>query len=164
MTIPILLGDPDSEQVALRGAGEGIAEAMVAKIRNVIVLYRLLLDVPTVEFRLHTTVLYDSIYCADEEEGRQPACLWQRGSAGPRSAPPTPRRRRPIRHLRRRLRARLDDRQGPCLLRPPERPGFRRSTPVTSRTTHRAGRGAQPGGIGQRPEGGHRAVWLPVSF
>ena len=67
VTIRILLGDPDSEQVALRGAEEGIAEAMAAKIRNVIVLYRLLLDVPTVEIRLHTTVLYNSIYRADDE-------------------------------------------------------------------------------------------------
>jgi hypothetical protein len=67
VTIRILLGDPDSEQVALRGAEEGIAEAMAAKIRNVIVLYRLLLDVPTVEIRLHTTVLYNSIYRVDDE-------------------------------------------------------------------------------------------------
>lgn len=65
--IRILLGDPDSDQVALRGAEEGIAEAMAAKIRNVIVLYRLLLDLPTVEIRLHTTVLYNSIYRADDE-------------------------------------------------------------------------------------------------
>jgi hypothetical protein len=67
VTIRILLGDPDSKQVALRGAEEGIAEAMAAKIRNVIVLYRLLLDVPTVEIRLHATVLYNSLYRADDE-------------------------------------------------------------------------------------------------
>ena len=67
MTIRILLGDPDSDQVALRGAEEGIAEAMAAKIRNVIALYRLLLDLPTVEIRLHTTVLYNSIYRADDQ-------------------------------------------------------------------------------------------------
>ena len=68
VTIRILLGDPDSEHVALRGAEEGIHEAMAAKIRNVIVLYRLLLvDLPTVEIRLHTTVLYNSIYRADDE-------------------------------------------------------------------------------------------------
>lgn len=67
VTIRILLGDPDSDQVALRGAEEGIAEAMAAKIRNVIVLYRLLLDVPTVEIRLHTTVLYNSLYRADDQ-------------------------------------------------------------------------------------------------
>ncbi len=67
VSIRILLGDPDSEQVALRGAEEGIAEAMAAKIRNALVLYRLLLDVPPVEIRLHTTVLYNSIYRADNE-------------------------------------------------------------------------------------------------
>jgi hypothetical protein len=67
VTIRILLGDPDSDHVALRGAEEGIAGAMAAKIRNVIVLYRMLLDVPTVEIRLHTTVLYNSIYRADDE-------------------------------------------------------------------------------------------------
>jgi hypothetical protein len=67
VTIRILLGDPDSEQVAQRGAEEGIAEAMAARIRNVIVLYQLLLDLPTVEIRLHTTVLYNSIYRADDE-------------------------------------------------------------------------------------------------
>jgi hypothetical protein len=31
------------------------------------VLYRLLLDLPTVEIRLHTTVLYNSLYRADDE-------------------------------------------------------------------------------------------------
>jgi hypothetical protein len=67
VTIRMLLGDPDSEQVAQRGAEEGIAEAMAARIRNVIVLYRLLLGLSTVEIRLHTTVLYNSIYRADDE-------------------------------------------------------------------------------------------------
>jgi len=67
VTIRILLGDPDSEHVAQRGTEEGITEAMAAKIRNVIVLYRLLLDVPTVEIRLHATVLYNSIYRADDQ-------------------------------------------------------------------------------------------------
>jgi hypothetical protein len=81
VTIRILLGDPDSEQVALRGAEEGIAEAMAAKIRNVIVLYRLLLDVPTVAIRLHTTVLYNSIYRANDEMLVNPQDLCQSGRA-----------------------------------------------------------------------------------
>ena len=67
VTIRILLGDPDSDQVAQRGAEEGIAEAMAAKIRNAIVLYQLLLNPTIVEIRLHTTVLYNSIYRADDE-------------------------------------------------------------------------------------------------
>ncbi|MQY08057.1 XRE family transcriptional regulator [Actinomadura macrotermitis] len=65
--IRILLGDPESEQVAQRGADEGIGESMAAKIRNVIVLYKPLLATGAVEIRLHSTVLYNSIYFADEQ-------------------------------------------------------------------------------------------------
>lgn len=66
--VRILLGDPDCPQVAQRGAEEGIDEAIAAKIRNVLVLYRpILLGVPGIEVRLHRTVLYASIYRADDE-------------------------------------------------------------------------------------------------
>jgi transcriptional regulator with XRE-family HTH domain len=65
--IRILLGDPDSEQVGLRGDDEGIDDAMAAKIRNVIVLYGPLRKLDGVEVRLHSTVLYNSIYRADDE-------------------------------------------------------------------------------------------------
>ena len=61
-----LLGDPDSPQVADRGADEGIDSAMAAKIRNVIVNYIRLRSVENVEFRLHSTVLYNSIFLADD--------------------------------------------------------------------------------------------------
>ena len=67
VTLRMLLGDPTSDHVALRGAEEGIDDAMAAKIRNVIVLYRMLLEAPTVEIRLHTTVLYNSVFRADDE-------------------------------------------------------------------------------------------------
>ncbi|MGH3899196.1 MAG: hypothetical protein ACRDTA_13335 [Pseudonocardiaceae bacterium] len=40
---------------------------MASKIRNVIVLYRPLRGVDGVEIRLHSTVLYNSIYRADGE-------------------------------------------------------------------------------------------------
>lgn len=63
----ILLGDPDSPQVAERGTDEGVDEAMAAKIRNVFVLYRSLYGLEGVEFRLHRTVLYNSIYRADSQ-------------------------------------------------------------------------------------------------
>ena len=43
--IRVLLGDPDSPQVAERGADEGIDEAVAAKIRNVLILYRPLRDI-----------------------------------------------------------------------------------------------------------------------
>ncbi|MCP2338595.1 helix-turn-helix domain-containing protein [Actinomadura rupiterrae] len=65
--IRILLGDPEASQVAERGADEGIGEAMPAKVRSVISLYKPLRAVEGVEFRLHSTVLYNSIYFADDE-------------------------------------------------------------------------------------------------
>ena len=63
----LLLGDPDSAAVAARGAEEGIGEAMAGKIRNVLVLYRPIADVPGVEVRLHATTLYNSMYRFDEQ-------------------------------------------------------------------------------------------------
>jgi hypothetical protein len=65
--IRILLGDPDSDHVSARGQDEGIDDAMAAKIRNVIVLYAPLRKLDGVEVRLHSTVLYNSIYRADDE-------------------------------------------------------------------------------------------------
>lgn len=66
-TVRVLLGDPDSKQVAQRGDDEGIDSAMAAKIRNAIVLYQPLRGVDGIEFRLHRTVLYNSIYFADDQ-------------------------------------------------------------------------------------------------
>jgi len=65
--VRILLGDPDSEHVAQRGADEGIDSTMAAKIRNAMVLYKPLRGLDGVEFRLHDTVLYNSIYRADDQ-------------------------------------------------------------------------------------------------
>ncbi|WP_460666383.1 XRE family transcriptional regulator [Kribbella swartbergensis] len=64
--VRILLGDPDDSHVAERGAEEGVGDAMAAKIRNAVVLYRGLFDVDGIEFRMHRTVLYNSIYRADD--------------------------------------------------------------------------------------------------
>lgn len=66
-SVRILLGDPDSESVAQRGADEDIDEGMAARIRNALVLYRPLREVDGVEFRLHDTILYNSIYWADDQ-------------------------------------------------------------------------------------------------
>jgi transcriptional regulator with XRE-family HTH domain len=66
-TVRILLGDPDSEQVSQRGTDEGIDQAMAARIRNAIVLYKPLRGIDGIEFRLHRTVLYNSIYQADDQ-------------------------------------------------------------------------------------------------
>ncbi|MGN9846205.1 DUF5919 domain-containing protein [Nonomuraea sp. H19] len=65
--VRILLGDPDCAEVAQRGKDEGIDDGMAAKIRNVLVLYRSLRERENVEFRLHATVLYNSIYRADDQ-------------------------------------------------------------------------------------------------
>ena len=53
--------------VAERGQAEGIDEAIVAKVRSAIVLFRPLLASENVEIRLHGTILYNSIYRADEQ-------------------------------------------------------------------------------------------------
>ena len=65
--VRILLGDPDSPQVAERGANEGVDDAMAAKIRNALVLYQALRGTDGVEFRFHQTILYNSIYRSDDQ-------------------------------------------------------------------------------------------------
>lgn len=65
--VRLLLGDPNSPEVHQRGIDEGIGTAISAKIANTIHNYRDLVAAPNVEFRLHGTVLYNSIYRADDE-------------------------------------------------------------------------------------------------
>lgn len=65
--IRFLLGDPGSAQVVQRGVDEGIGTAIGAKIANTVHNYRDLIGAANVEFRLHGTVLYNSIYRADDE-------------------------------------------------------------------------------------------------
>jgi len=65
--IRILLGDPESTVVAERGEDEGVGDAMAAKIRNALALYRPLRSLDAVEFRFHRTILYNSIYRADDQ-------------------------------------------------------------------------------------------------
>jgi lambda repressor-like predicted transcriptional regulator len=65
--VRLLLGDPDSRNVAERGQAEGIDEGMAAKVRSSIALFGRLLAEPGVELRLHGTVLYNSIYRADDQ-------------------------------------------------------------------------------------------------
>ncbi|GAA1713528.1 DUF5919 domain-containing protein [Kribbella yunnanensis] len=64
--IRILLGDPDDVSVAIRAREEGIGDALAAKIRTAIALYGDLTTTDGVEFRQHQTVLYNSIYRADD--------------------------------------------------------------------------------------------------
>jgi transcriptional regulator with XRE-family HTH domain len=65
--VRILLGDPGSPQVAQRGTDEGVEDMMAPKIRHALVLYRPLRKVAGVEVRFHQTVLYNSIYRADDQ-------------------------------------------------------------------------------------------------
>jgi transcriptional regulator with XRE-family HTH domain len=67
VAIRFLVGDPDSEAVAQRGTDEGINEAVPAKVRNAIINLRPLRALPGIEFRKHRTVLYNSIYRADDQ-------------------------------------------------------------------------------------------------
>jgi transcriptional regulator with XRE-family HTH domain len=65
--VRILLGDPESPEVAERGEDEGVGDAMAAKIRNALVMYQPLRRISGVEIRFHRTVLYNSIYRADDQ-------------------------------------------------------------------------------------------------
>jgi transcriptional regulator with XRE-family HTH domain len=65
VTVRIALGDPDGPHAAQRGEEEGIGDAMPAKIRNALTLFRPLCAAENIELRLHRTVLYNSIYRAD---------------------------------------------------------------------------------------------------
>jgi len=63
--VRIALGDPDGHNVDRRGVEEEIGEAMSRKIRNANTLLNPLLQRDDVEFRLHDTVLYNSMYRSD---------------------------------------------------------------------------------------------------
>ncbi|KWT63148.1 XRE family transcriptional regulator [Streptomyces albus subsp. albus] len=65
--VRFMLGDPASEAVAVRGEDEGIGLAMAGKIRNALLNYGPLFQLPGVEFRVHATTLYNSIYRSDDE-------------------------------------------------------------------------------------------------
>lgn len=65
--VRIALGDPDSAEVAARGEEEGIGDVVLAEIHNALTLYRPLRRIPNIEVRLHRTVLYNSIYRADDQ-------------------------------------------------------------------------------------------------
>jgi transcriptional regulator with XRE-family HTH domain len=65
--VRILLGDPGSPNVSERGRAEGLDEGIAAKVKNAIVSFRPLLAEENAEIRLHDTVLYNSIYRADDQ-------------------------------------------------------------------------------------------------
>ncbi|GAA0426394.1 helix-turn-helix domain-containing protein [Streptomyces luteireticuli] len=65
--VRFMLGDPGCPAVAQRGEDEGIGLGMAGKVRNALINYAGLFGLPGVEFRLHSTTLYNSLYRADDE-------------------------------------------------------------------------------------------------
>jgi hypothetical protein len=65
--VRFLLGDRNDPHIAERGEQEGIGDAIAAKIGNAVALYGPLREAEGVEFRMHRTVLYNSIYRADDQ-------------------------------------------------------------------------------------------------
>ncbi|GIH78344.1 helix-turn-helix transcriptional regulator [Planobispora longispora] len=66
--VRIILGDPDSPHVATRGVEEGVGgDVMTARVRNALTLFQPLQNIEGIEIRLHRTVLYNSIYRADDD-------------------------------------------------------------------------------------------------
>jgi transcriptional regulator with XRE-family HTH domain len=66
-SVRVLIGDPDSPEVTQRGIDEGIDVDMGARCRVAMVLYQPLRDIDGIELRLHSTILYNSIYRADDQ-------------------------------------------------------------------------------------------------
>jgi transcriptional regulator with XRE-family HTH domain len=67
-SIRIMLGDPDSPQVALKGQEEDIGDAIAAKIRNVLLAYYVpFASHPGITIKLHATTLYNSIFWFDDD-------------------------------------------------------------------------------------------------
>jgi hypothetical protein len=65
--VRILLGDPDHPAMELRGREERLFEAIPGRIRMALAYYRPLVDVEGIEFRLHGTSLYNSIFRYDDQ-------------------------------------------------------------------------------------------------
>lgn len=65
--VRILLGDPDSPEAELRGREERLFDAIPGRIRMAIAYYRPLLGEPGIDFRQHTTTLYNSIFVFDDQ-------------------------------------------------------------------------------------------------
>lgn len=68
VTVRIAFGDPGSDAVALRGIEEGLGEgALAARIKYGLMPYSPLQNTPGIEFRFHTTTLYNSVFRFDDE-------------------------------------------------------------------------------------------------
>ncbi|MEV8322124.1 helix-turn-helix transcriptional regulator [Kitasatospora sp. NPDC056731] len=65
--VRMLLGDPDSPEIARRGDEEEIGAGVAYKVREVMKLYRPLYGTPGIEFRAHRSTLHNSLYRFDDE-------------------------------------------------------------------------------------------------
>ncbi|WP_156724719.1 XRE family transcriptional regulator [Streptomyces apocyni] len=65
--VRVLLGDPDSAMVRQRGKEEGIGDDLAARARITRRYLEPATATPGVEFRLHDTILYNSIYRFDDD-------------------------------------------------------------------------------------------------
>ncbi|GAB3589401.1 XRE family transcriptional regulator [Angustibacter peucedani] len=81
--IRLLLGNPESTAVALRGREEGIGDAVAIKSLNAVQLYAPLAEVDGVQVRLHDTTLYTSIYRVDDQMIANPHVLGLPGAQAP---------------------------------------------------------------------------------
>ena len=65
--VRICLGDPDTPEITLRAEEEELYDGYAGRIQMAMAYYRPLLGVPGVEFHLHRTTLYNSIYIYDDQ-------------------------------------------------------------------------------------------------
>ncbi|GAA3254455.1 XRE family transcriptional regulator [Nonomuraea helvata] len=65
-TVRIMMGDPDSSEMALRGVEERLYDAIPARIRMALTYYAPLVGIDGVAFRLHRASLYNSIFRYDD--------------------------------------------------------------------------------------------------
>jgi transcriptional regulator with XRE-family HTH domain len=65
--VRIALGDPDSPEVELRGREEQLYDALIGRVRMALAYYRPLMEAVSIDFRLHRTTLYNSIFRFDDQ-------------------------------------------------------------------------------------------------
>ena len=65
--VRIALGDPDSPEIELRGKEERLHDALTGRVRMALAYYRPLCAVAEIEFHLHRTTLYNSIFRYDDQ-------------------------------------------------------------------------------------------------
>ena len=67
VAIRLLLADPESQAVAIRGAEEQVGDALVARVRMSMRYLQPAFEVPGIEVRLHDATLYNSIFRFDDD-------------------------------------------------------------------------------------------------